>query len=587
MVNWLRLLLPMIVACSIFGGVATAAPPAAAPPVNTPIYDKWALIIGISKFKDPSINLKYPAKDARDLYNFLLKQGNFAPDHVKLLLNEEATRENILSALGDKWLPRVANPNDLVVIYISSHGSPAGMDVRGVNYIVAYDTDRDSLFSTGLPMQDLVRIIKGRVHADRIVLMLDACHSGAATPEGKGVFQQGNVNVDEIVAGTGQLVISSSQPDQVSWESKTTPNGVFTQYLIEGLKQKGDRTTLGEAFAYMRDQVQTEVLRDRGVLQTPVLKSKWEGRELALLAPPYKPRPGLKEQTIEWKAQPRPGARPLTPAAPVPSEPTPAPSSPNPVNGAQATLWNTYMQAVRQEIDRRNFGEARRILGEAQRESENFPAGDPRRTSTQLEVANLAFLQKDYIEAEPLYWTVLADMERTPKPDLSQRVLVLASLAQISQIQGKTEEAGQLAKQALSLQDKADIPARVKAAALDVLAASSLSAGRMGQAEEYARQALALRQGMPSPDERELVKNLCLLNKALIAEDKAADAEANAQRAIALSTKSFGPNTTETADCLEIYSHVMSKLQRLSEARQYATRAKAVRRKLGTTGGHR
>ncbi|MCA9818426.1 MAG: caspase family protein, partial [Cyanobacteria bacterium HKST-UBA01] len=33
---------------------------------QTPVRDKWALVIGISNFKDPKINLKYPAKDARD-----------------------------------------------------------------------------------------------------------------------------------------------------------------------------------------------------------------------------------------------------------------------------------------------------------------------------------------------------------------------------------------------------------------------------------------------------------------------------------------------------------------------------------------
>ena len=70
-------------------------------------------------------------------------------------------------------------------------------------------------------MQDLTRIIKGRVHADRIVLVLDACHSGATmVADGKGLSRNANVNVEEIAQGTGQLVISSSQPNQVSWESK-------------------------------------------------------------------------------------------------------------------------------------------------------------------------------------------------------------------------------------------------------------------------------------------------------------------------------------------------------------------------------
>ena len=45
----------------------------------------------------------------------------------------------------DEWLPHAAGPDDLVVIYVSSHGSPALADVAGVNYLVAYNTDKDSL----------------------------------------------------------------------------------------------------------------------------------------------------------------------------------------------------------------------------------------------------------------------------------------------------------------------------------------------------------------------------------------------------------------------------------------------------------
>src|SRR6185369_9538657 len=37
--------------------------------INRPIKDKWALVIGISKFKDPTINLQYASKDAKDFAN--------------------------------------------------------------------------------------------------------------------------------------------------------------------------------------------------------------------------------------------------------------------------------------------------------------------------------------------------------------------------------------------------------------------------------------------------------------------------------------------------------------------------------------
>ncbi|HND08207.1 MAG TPA: caspase family protein, partial [Candidatus Obscuribacter sp.] len=149
--------------------------------VDRPIKDKWAVVVGISEFADKKINLRYPAKDATDFYNFLVSDGGFKKDHVRLLVNEKATRSNILSTIGDRWLPRLAHPDDLVVVYISSHGSPADLDVGGVNYVVAHDTDTESLYATGLPLQDLMRIIKARVHCDRVVMILDACHSGAAS----------------------------------------------------------------------------------------------------------------------------------------------------------------------------------------------------------------------------------------------------------------------------------------------------------------------------------------------------------------------------------------------------------------------
>ncbi|HEY9787739.1 MAG TPA: caspase family protein, partial [Candidatus Obscuribacterales bacterium] len=267
--------------------------------LNRPIADKWALIIGISQFKDPSLNLRFPAKDAKDFRDFLLNKENFAQDHVKLLLNEQATRENILDQLGDSWLPRVAAPDDLVVIYVSSHGSPADMDIGNVNYLIAYDTNKDRLYSTAIAMQDLCRIIKARVHSDRTLIVLDACHSGATAPDGKGLVRVGNVNAEEIAQGTGQLVISSSSPNQTSWESKTYQNGVFTKRLMDALQINGEKTKLGDAYTHLKSKVQEEVLQERGKLQTPELKSKWEGKDLMLAAPPTSPRRAPVEETAQ------------------------------------------------------------------------------------------------------------------------------------------------------------------------------------------------------------------------------------------------------------------------------------------------
>ncbi len=264
--------------------------------INKPIKDKWAVVVGVSKFRDSTINLRYAAKDAKDFSEYLTTEGNFQKDHVLLMTDECATRENILTALGDKWLPRLANPDDLVLIYVSSHGSPADLDIGGINYIIAHDTNLDCLYATGIPLQYLIEVIRNRVHSERVILILDTCHSGAAGVESKGLYRVNNVDAQAIVAGTGQMVIASSSPSQRSWEGKQYNNSVFTYHLIKALKTGGSNTRLGAAFETMKESVQEEVLRDRGTLQTPVMRSGWKGEELAVATPPTKTRTAA----VDW-----------------------------------------------------------------------------------------------------------------------------------------------------------------------------------------------------------------------------------------------------------------------------------------------
>lgn len=259
--------------------------------LNKAVTDKWALVVGISKFEHKELNLRYSDQDARDFADFLVNNANFARDHVKLLINEQATQKAINSELGNKWLPRVADKDDLVVVFISSHGRPAEFDIEGVNYVLAYDSDPDDLYATGIDMEKLAAIIKARVHCDRIVIVLDACHSGAARASTKGLAREANIDAAKIALGSGLLVIASSLPNQASWEFREQANSVFTRGLIQGFQSKGKDTKLADAFAYLKSNVESTVLRERGRLQTPVLRSAWEGNDLVISALPTHPRP--------------------------------------------------------------------------------------------------------------------------------------------------------------------------------------------------------------------------------------------------------------------------------------------------------
>lgn len=265
-------------------------------PTPGPIKDKWALVIGISNYKDPTLNLKYAAKDATDFRNFLVKDANFQPNHVKLLTDANATRDNIVAHLGEKWLRRVANQDDLVVIYISSHGTQAKKEVGGANFIVPHDANLTNIVFNGIPMQWFTAGLKDLVHSDRICLLLDVCHSGSIEPGAKALTRTTGIDAAELSPGSGQVILVSSKSDQISWESKKYPNSVFTRKLIEGLKLNGNKTTLKATFDFMKESIEEEVLRDRAELQTPMLITQlWKGNELVLGAKPEFPRAGLDE----------------------------------------------------------------------------------------------------------------------------------------------------------------------------------------------------------------------------------------------------------------------------------------------------
>lgn len=261
---------------------------APSPAVGGKIKDKWAVVIGISEFKDNGLNLKYAAKDALDFKNYLIRDAHFQPDHVKLLLNKGANRQSIVSTLGEGWLGRLANRDDMVVIFISTHGTKASEEAAGTNFIVPYDCNVDDFLLSGIPMQWFTAGIGKMVHANRLVFILDVCHAGATATSAKGITRSSMLNPDAITLGTGQVLLASSNSDQSSWESRTYANSVFTYRLMEALRMNG--SNMIKAYQQMRPKVEQEVLRDRGKLQTPILIKRWSGEDPNLGVSPVAPR---------------------------------------------------------------------------------------------------------------------------------------------------------------------------------------------------------------------------------------------------------------------------------------------------------
>jgi len=251
-----------------------------------PVHEKWALVVGIGKFQKNIDMLAHTKKDAQDFADLLEdpQYGRFKPDHVKLLADKEATTANIKAGLN--WIARSADAGDLVVFFVSSHGTARQQDsVGGLNYVVTHDTDpadEDKLYGSALPMIEISEIIRSRVKARRTAIFLDTCHSGGAH---KGLIREVPPSpqmLDGMRAGAGRAIISSSQEDQSSYDSEEFENGIFTHFLLEALKQQNGRVSLSAVFDYVKQRVPKQAQAEQHAAQVPVMAKSEQGAEIIL-----------------------------------------------------------------------------------------------------------------------------------------------------------------------------------------------------------------------------------------------------------------------------------------------------------------
>jgi uncharacterized caspase-like protein len=282
------------------------------------IRNKWALVVGISQFSDARLSLQYTTKDARDFAAALTdpKVGRFAAANVHVLGETEVSTRRFKEELN--WLARSAQEDDLVVIFVATHGTSRKDDNADVNYIVTSDTDltsQDSLFGSALAMVELSDIVRTRIKARRTVILLDTCHSGGAMAASKeratglalADFAPSSEVLDRIRQGVGRAILTSSQEEQFSYEGAPFQNGYFTHFLLEALRQNNGMNTVQQDYDYVKDQlpraVAARIQVSRGVhlksdspaaasqpaTQIPALSSSELGGNIVLGAPASAP----------------------------------------------------------------------------------------------------------------------------------------------------------------------------------------------------------------------------------------------------------------------------------------------------------
>lgn len=207
----------------------------------------WSLLVGVNQYGDENLpSLRYPAFDCQGLGEALIEATQGFPRKEVIIHHDFAAvapkLETVRASL--QQIVAAARPEDTILIYFSGHGV---LDINTQQvFLCLTDSNKEDLSHTGLSLPELLQLL-GNSTVHRQMIWLDACHSGDMSLRGA----KGEAVDRPILNPTRQLVevlrqraaqskgfyaLLSCDQNQRSWEFPDLEHGLFTYYLMQGLR---------------------------------------------------------------------------------------------------------------------------------------------------------------------------------------------------------------------------------------------------------------------------------------------------------------------------------------------------------------
>ncbi len=235
---------------------------------NTTHY--WALIVAVGVYAfNPSMDRPSMLTESKALYKTLLVSPWWNESHIRYITGKNATVLSIMS--GFEWLAKNAGPNDICLVYLTTHGFPIlfdlpprdeadGMDEALAAYRGFLPFPNPWSWEPlanpfGIITDDEINFMLNRIHAKGIAMIVDSCHSGGFNDNWSYAKNYNMAyELGKDLAGRNRVVVTSVAEDEVSYGS------IFSRGIIEGLQGFGDKNKDGlcsieEAFYYTEPKV--------------------------------------------------------------------------------------------------------------------------------------------------------------------------------------------------------------------------------------------------------------------------------------------------------------------------------------------
>ncbi len=236
-----------------------------------PAQTTYALVIGLSQYKEIT-PLQFADRDAVAFAEFLKTQR--VPDNnIKLILNENATRLNVLDGMYN--LTSQLKPNDRFYFYFGGHGDLEAQISSDNSLLLLYNSFKKNYFQGSefiqlFELKDwLGDLAKKQIE---VVFIADACHSGGLIGGKEGISKT-QTALNENWAGITKIL--SCKSDEFSLEGKQWGGGrgLFSYQLVNGLIGRADangdkKIALGELDNYLKTNVAKQANPN---VQTPVV----------------------------------------------------------------------------------------------------------------------------------------------------------------------------------------------------------------------------------------------------------------------------------------------------------------------------
>ncbi|HIK05903.1 MAG TPA: caspase family protein [Trichormus sp. M33_DOE_039] len=207
----------------------------------------WLLLVGVNQYQDERLpTLHYSAVDCQGLAAALADATQGFPHKRECVHHDFVPQQPLLSKVRDSLdqIISTAQPQDTILFYFSGHGMLEPNSQQAI--LCLADTQTDDLLSTGLGLQELLQLL-GNSQAQTQLVWLDACHSGSLTFRGarsdtaQPALPNPTPQIVELLRhrakqSKGFYALLSCDTNQQSWEFPELGHGVFTYYLMRGLR---------------------------------------------------------------------------------------------------------------------------------------------------------------------------------------------------------------------------------------------------------------------------------------------------------------------------------------------------------------